>query len=216
MSSPRIILGSRSPRRRELLAQVVPADRIHVLPPTNPDELGFADCSDWDAILCRLQQIVAEKGRDVLTQLSSLPLSWQAVIVADTIVAVPDGTERHSSTDWLVLGQPPDDSDWAATVASWFRDRFAGRTHRVLTAIEIITPSGQLETDVVVSHVTFRRDVEPWLDWYLSTGESRGKAGGYALQGAASAFIERVEGSLSNVIGLPLEALLRYRQLLVE
>jgi len=50
-----------------------------------------------------------------------------------------------------------------------------------------------------------RPDVEPLLDWYLSTGESRGKAGGYAIQGAASVFVTQVSGSLSNVIGLPLE-----------
>ena len=50
-------------------------------------------------------------------------------------------------------------------------------------------------------------DVEPWLEWYLSTGESLGKAGGYALQGAGSLFIEEVRGSLSNVIGLPVREL---------
>ena len=58
------------------------------------------------------------------------------------------------------------------------------------------------------TEVSFHADVSPWLPWYLSTGESRGKAGGYALQGAGSVFVSKVRGSLSNVIGLPLEELL--------
>ncbi|HXY34093.1 MAG TPA: Maf family protein, partial [Planctomycetaceae bacterium] len=63
-------------------------------------------------------------------------------------------------------------------------------------------------TRVVTSRVTFVEDVDRWLDWYLSTEEPRGKAGGYALQGAGSIFIAKVEGSLSNVVGLPLAELL--------
>jgi septum formation protein len=57
-----------------------------------------------------------------------------------------------------------------------------------------------------------RPDVEPWLDWYIATGEPQGKAGGYAVQGAGSVFVTKIEGSYSNVVGLPLEetlALLR-------
>ena len=57
------------------------------------------------------------------------------------------------------------------------------------------------------SEVTFRADSERWIDWYLATGEPKGKAGGYAIQGAGSIFVARVEGSLSNVVGLPLREL---------
>ncbi len=53
-----------------------------------------------------------------------------------------------------------------------------------------------------------RADVDPWLDWYLDTGEPLGKAGGYAVQGAADVFITRVDGSISNVVGLPLARLI--------
>jgi septum formation protein len=70
----------------------------------------------------------------------------------------------------------------------------------------VTTPDGRRAERLVESKVTFRPDVEPWLNWYLLTGEPKGKAGGYALQGAASVFITKVEGSLSNVVGLPLEA----------
>jgi len=61
---------------------------------------------------------------------------------------------------------------------------------------------------IVKSDVTFIPDVERHLEWYIRTGEPRGKAGGYAIQGAGSIFISKVTGSLSNVVGLPLEALL--------
>lgn len=65
------------------------------------------------------------------------------------------------------------------------------------------SPSG---TDAQ-SHVWFREDAEPLLDWYLATNEPLGKAGGYALQGLGSVFVTRVEGSITNVVGLPLEAI---------
>ena len=68
-------------------------------------------------------------------------------------------------------------------------------------------PGGRIAERIVRSSVTFYDDIERRLDWYLATGEPRGKAGGYAVQGAASIFISRIEGSLSNVIGLPLREL---------
>src|SRR5205085_12507054 len=108
----------------------------------------------------------------------------------------------------LVLGQPPADDSWSAVVAHWFREYYAGKTHQALTALCVQTTRGQAAERIVRTAVTFVADVERRLPWYLATGEPRGKAGGYALQGAGSAFISRVEGSLSNVIGLPLEALL--------
>jgi septum formation protein len=77
-----------------------------------------------------------------------------------------------------------------------------------LTAVYVTTPDGRFAERLVETRVTFHSDIDRWLNWYLLTGEPRGKAGGYALQGAGSVFIERVEGSLSNVVGLPLEALL--------
>jgi len=69
-------------------------------------------------------------------------------------------------------------------------------------------PDGPTAERIVATEVTFIADVDKHLDWYIGTGEPRGKAGGYAIQGAGSIFITRVVGSLSNVIGLPLEALL--------
>jgi septum formation protein len=73
-----------------------------------------------------------------------------------------------------------------------------------LTAVCLRTPDGTQHEIVARSEVTFRAADEAWLDWYLATGESRGKAGGYGLQGAADVFVERIVGSPSNVVGLPL------------
>jgi septum formation protein len=124
------------------------------------------------------------------------------IIAADTTVIVNDNARP------LVLGQPPEHDDWRESVRQWFIDFYAGKTHLAATAVYVTTPDGRSAERLVETKVTFRPNVEPWLNWYLLTGEPKGKAGGYALQGAGSVFITKVEGSLSNVVGLPLEALM--------
>lgn len=207
MSFRRYILASRSPRRLELLQQVVHPVLIEVRPPDSSDEAGFQDCRDLAAIQTRLLEIARHKADRVRTGLNSeedglYERPRTLLISADTTVVV-----QYESRP-LVLGQPPDHDDWREVVTEWFLRHYAGQTHLALTAVHVITPDGRFAERVVETRVTFRGDVERWLNWYLLTGEPRGKAGGYALQGAGSVFIERVEGSLSNVIGLPLEALL--------
>ena len=198
----RLILGSRSPRRRELLELLVSPESIDVRPPSSSDELGFEGLSSWLEIAQRLQQIAREKNDDVLSQLSSDDDS-QLVLTADTTIVATD-----AEGCFRVLGQPPDDDSWREIVRRWFRDFYAGRSHIAATAVCLTVPrTGQRLERIVQSHVWFREDVEPLLDWYLTTGEPLGKAGGYALQGLASLFVTRVEGSITNVVGLPLEAL---------
>jgi septum formation protein len=223
----RLVLGSRSPRRLELLQQVHPAELIDVVPPSTTDEAGFAELHDWPSIERRLIEIASAKCDDVAAQVRNTrgerdtlsPLApcgrgaggegahdgstAPIVIAADTVVIVDRGGSLH------VLGQPPDDNSWQEVVRRWFREDYAGKSHRVATAL-VCEPvgSGTRTIRVVSSRVTFVDDVDRWLDWYLATGESRGKAGGYALQGAGSVFISKVEGSLSNVVGLPLAELL--------
>lgn len=201
-----MILGSRSPRRRELLSLVVPSGTIELIPPRNPVEAGFSDCDDWPAIHIRLAEIARAKARDVLEQVLDPAADAGregVVIAADTEIVVEDAAGRLH-----VLGQPPEGADWKATVRRWFVDYYAGRCHWAVTALCVQTTSGATIERRVETQVEFRADVERWLDWYLALGESSGKAGGYALQGGASVFVTRVTGSLSNVVGLPLEALL--------
>ena len=197
----RIVLGSRSPRRRRLLADLVGDERIEVLPPSSADEPGFADTPDRSSIHRRLLEIARAKADDVRLQLGAQrrATGMAAVLCADTVVVVSerDGTPR-------VLGQPPE-SEWRDVVRKWFRDHFFGRTHCVATAVCIVSGSGRLSERVVESEVTFRDEEPGWLESYLECGESVGKAGGYAIQGRAGEVIERVAGSTSNVVGLPIE-----------
>ena len=198
-----LVLGSRSPRRLELLRQVVPAERIVTLPPRSAEELGFDGLTNHLAIFRRLQEIARTKADDVLDQLRDQGQQFAAVICADTTILASD----ENGTP-IVLGQPPASDGWKDLVRGWFRDYYAGKQHQVLTGLCVTTPAGERIERIVTTSVKFRADVEPWLEWYLSIGESIGKAGGYALQGAGSIFITQVIGSLSNVIGLPLEDLL--------
>lgn len=208
MSFRRYILASRSPRRLELLRQIVHPELIEVRPPASSAEAGFDDCPDMDSIRNRLRDIARRKAELVRTALNveeaalhELPRTL--LISADTTVVI---TDREKSP--LVLGLPPEHDEWREVVTDWFQHHYAGRTHSALTAVFVTTPDGRCAEQLVETRVTFRANVDRWLNWYLLTGEPRGKAGGYALQGAGSVFIERVEGSLSNVVGLPLEALL--------
>ncbi len=198
----RLILGSRSPRRRELLEMLVAPGLIDVRPPRSSDELGFEGLTSWLDIAQQLQRIAREKNDDVLSQISSSDDS-QLVLTADTVIVASDALGSYR-----VLGQPPRDDSWREVVRGWFRDLYAGRSHIAATAICLTDQrTGRRLERIVQSHVWVRDDVEPLLDWYLATEEPRGKAGGYALQGFGSVFVTRVEGSITNVVGLPLDAL---------
>lgn len=80
----------------------------------------------------------------------------------------------------------------------------SGRRHRVYGGVEVLAPNGRAARRCVVTQVTFRRLTGPEIERYLDTGDWQGKAGGYAIQGAAGAFIPSINGSASNVVGLPL------------
>jgi len=204
----RVILASRSPRRRELLAHIVPEDRIEVLPPQDSDEAGFEGLGTWPEIEARLLEIARDKCDDVCRQLAASGTEYDVVIAADTvIVGEPDDGPL------VVLGQPPADENWRETVAGWFHDYLLGREHTAATGLCVATSEGKRWERIVKTGVTMAADRRDWVDWYLQTGEPQGKAGGYAIQGAGGLFVTSVNGSLSNVIGLPLEAL---REILLE
>ncbi|MDA0833281.1 MAG: Maf family protein [Planctomycetota bacterium] len=200
----RIILGSRSLRRLELLSQIFPAEQIEILPPLVEEEAGFSDLTSLLEIKSRLLTIAAHKWDDVCGQVSlcaGLPIP---ILTADTVVVanVPTGEP-------VALEKPPDGDDYSETIRRWFRDYYAGKSHLVMTAFVIGFPDSRRVGRVVSTNVTFRADVDRWLEWYIATGEPRGKAGGYALQDRGSVFVTRVEGSYSNVVGLPMEELMQ-------
>ncbi|MEX0717276.1 MAG: Maf family protein [Planctomycetaceae bacterium] len=231
-----IILGSRSPRRRELLELLVPAERIVVLPPSSAGEPGFDGLADRAAILDRLSGIARAKCDDVSARCAALaeslpgvqnadttgrltPTARLIVVAADTVIVAEDARGRP-----VVLGQPPED-DGGETVRRWFREYLFGRTHEAITALcvasldsnapaaesrhpSLVTRHTRSPVErTVTTRVTFRNRDDALLEWYIATGEPFGKAGAYGIQGAGSVFATRIDGSLSNVIGLPLEAL---------
>jgi septum formation protein len=114
------------------------------------------------------------------------------VLGADTIVTI----------DGEILGKPRD-----AAQARAFLERLNGRTHEVVGGIALVERD-EVATGVETTRVTFRRVDAATLDWYVATGEWRGRAGGYAIQGAGAALVARIEGDYLNVVGLPLARLL--------
>ena len=197
-----VVLASRSPRRIELLRLIVPSAQILVRPPPSAEEESFEGLASLAAILPHLLNIARHKHDQTAEMLNRQNQPFAALIAGDTIVVgkEPDGK-------LAVLGQPPEGPGRNALVRRWFREYYAGREHQVLTGVCLsVRRENRLATKsfVVTSTVRFLDDVEPWLEWYLATGESSGKAGGYALQGAGSLFVEQVTGSLSNVVGLPI------------
>jgi len=123
----------------------------------------------------------------------------EAVLGCDTVVVL-DGT---------IYGKPGDKGAARRTL-----ERLGGATHEVLSALALLLPDGE-RTAIARTQVSFRELDERMLDWYLATGEWRGRAGGYAIQGAGAALVTAVRGDYENVVGLPLASLLDiYPQLL--
>lgn len=174
-----MILASASPRRRELLARLVAA--FEVVPADVDETPAPGEAPEETA-----SRLADEKWRKVART------APEAIVIAgDTVVALGD----HQ------LGKPAD----AAEAIDMLRT-LSGRTHRVLTALT----AGMLERPVrriTTSEVRFRAIDEAEIRAYVGTGEPLDKAGAYAIQGGAAAFVEEVAGSFTNVVGLPLEAL---------
>ena len=181
MSSRSIVLVSASPRRSELLRL---AGLDFTVCPAEVDERPRPGESAG-ALADRLARAKA----------SALPGSPgpALAIAADTVVSVADS----------ILGKPADARD-----ARRMLGLLSGRTHEVTTAIALrALPEDTLEGERVVSRVTFATMSEREIDWYVDTGEGMDKAGAYALQGIGALFIKSIEGSYTNVIGLPMERL---------
>ena len=182
MRTSSLILASGSPRRRDLLSRLkvpfatVPAEIAErVRPGETPRELA--------------ERLAREKAEAVAAQIGKTPR--RVVLGSDTIVVIGDE----------VLGKPRD-AEHAVTLLR----KLVGRTHLVMTGVALVeSDTGFTRSRVVESRVTLRKADEAELRDYVATGESLDKAGAYALQGAGRRFITAIEGSETNVIGLPLE-----------
>jgi len=176
MAEPRLILGSGSPRRRELLAQIgVVADDIR---PPEIDETP--EKSELPRPYCI--RMAREKALAVVVDDDDIVLS------ADTTVALGR----------RIMGKPAD-----AGQAATFLWAMSGRRHRVITAVAVRRGDRLWQRDVVTA-VKMKRLSEDELNAYLATGDWQGKAGAYGIQGPAGALIPWIEGSFTAVVGLPL------------
>jgi septum formation protein len=113
------------------------------------------------------------------------------------------GVDTEVVLDGHVFGKPADEAD-----AETLLRRLSGRTHEVWSGIALVA-SGDERTASACTRVRFRRLEEPDLRWYLAGGEWRDRAGGYAIQGRGAALVESIEGDFWNVVGLPVQELLR-------
>ncbi len=193
----RIVLGSRSPRRCDLLRPLLPSGRFLVRPPESADEQGFEGLHDREQIQQRLMSVVRAKMTAVQRQVRAEFGAADTVccITADTIVVARDADART-----VVLGQP-DPQNWPDNVRCWLQ-WYSGTTHEVWTGFQVRCEDRFVE-DVVRTVVRFRRLSPELIETYLRTDESRGKAGGYGIQGTAAMFVDGIDGSLTSVIGLP-------------
>jgi septum formation protein len=176
MTKPRLILASASPRRLQLL------DRIGIV----PDAVLPSDIDETE--------IPGETPRQIALRLAhgkadACPDRDAFVLAADTVVAQGRRTLPKAET----VDQAED-----------CMRRLSGGNHRVWTGVALRSPDGEITTRVSESRVKFKRLSETEIRAYLASGEWRGKAGGYALQGMAEAFIIQIIGSPSGIIGLPL------------
>lgn len=174
---PKIILASNSPRRRYLLERA--GLRFAVIPSRiREGDPGGAPPERF------VRELAIAKARDVA---GSHPESW--VIGADTVVVV----------DGIVLGKPPSIEE-----ARRMLTRLSGRTHEVLTGFCIHRRLDErLFADTVRTAVQFKELAPAEIEWYIRTGEPFDKAGAYAIQGIGTFLVRRIEGSYTNVVGLP-------------
>jgi septum formation protein len=184
-----IYLASRSPRRRELLKQLgVKFDPLllRLAAPRGPDvdESQHPGESPADYV----ERTAREKASFGVQVLGLRSMLSRPVLAADTVVIV----------DGDVLGKPTDRAQ-----AAEFLRRLSGRTHEVRTAVALAM-EGPLLADTSISAVSFRALTDDEIQRYCATPEPYDKAGGYGIQGLAALFVERIEGSYTGVMGLPL------------
>lgn len=176
MLKEKLTLASQSPRRAEILTAVGwPFESIAA----DIDETRLAG----EEAVTYVRRLARSKAEKIATQTES-----SLVLGADTVVVV----------DGEILGQPRDDDD-----ARRMLRLLSGRWHEVLTGVALIRNGMAAQVDHQTTRVRFADLSAEEIDWYVATGEPKGKAGAYGIQGKAALFITGIEGDYFNVVGLP-------------
>ncbi len=192
MSRPEwIYLASQSPRRRQLLAQIGLRHEL-LLPDADEDAEALEATRPGEAPEDYVLRVTLAKLEAARTRWQRRGLPAAPILCADTTVVLGE----------RMLGKPADDAE-----AAQMLQRLAGRSHRVLTAVALLEsphPAFAARSVVQASTVRFAAVDPDEIVRYVASGESQGKAGAYAIQSQAAAWIEHLEGSYSGVMGLPL------------
>jgi septum formation protein len=173
------VLASASPQRSTILA------RLGVEFTVRPVEVEELERGEPERVALENARRKAHAARRAAER--------EIVLGCDTIVCL-DGT---------IYGKPADDAAARATL-----EALGGAAHHVLSGVALLMPDGDERTAIARTAVTFRALDERMIDWYVATGEWRGRSGGYAIQKAGAALVRSIEGECENVVGLPLAALL--------
>ena len=189
MSAPVLYLASKSPRRQALLHQLgIEFDMLLLREAAGRERDIVEAARDAEPASHYVERMARTKAQVGFLRMQNRKLAERPVLGADTEVVL----------DGEVFGKPRNAEDAARMIK-----RLSGRSHQVLTAVALRHRHGT-DVEVSVSRVTLRRLGAAEVERYVATGEPFDKAGGYAVQGLAAAFISRLEGSYSGVVGLPL------------
>ena len=177
-----LVLASQSPRRQEMMVQMgVP---FEVVPSLAPEDDVTGEGPERVRILAR------RKAEEVFARMPG-----RMVLAADTLVCV----------EGRVLGKPVDEED-----ACRMLQLLSGRVNQVASGVCLISPDGTVQEEVCLTDVEFAPLSPETIHRYVATGEPVDKAGAYAVQGRAGAFVTRISGSPSNVVGMPMETVARF------
>lgn len=187
MQDPFIYLASQSPRRSQLLRQLGVRHEF-LLPGPDEDAEALERVLAGETPTAYVRRVTQLKLDAALARVLRRGLAQAPVLCADTTVA----------SGRLIYGKPSDAAD-----ARRMLEELSGRTHRVLTSVAVGTPSRRRDA-VQVSSVTFAVLSAVQIEAYVASGEPMGKAGAYAVQGRGAAYIKRLRGSHSGIMGLPL------------
>jgi len=173
-----LVLASRSPQRRAILEQ------LGVPFVERPADVTEEEAGDPEAVA------VQNARRKALAAGAN---EGEVVLGVDTLVAV-----EHE-----IWGKPPD-----ADAATRTLQALSGRTHVVVSGVALLPGGGELQAATARTRVTFRELDDALVQWYVASGEWRGRAGGYAIQGRGAALVKRIDGDYLNVVGLPVATLI--------
>lgn len=182
-----LYLASQSPRRRQLLDQIG-ARHQALLPDAHEDAEALEAARGRETPTRYVARVTRAKLDAARERLARRQLPVAPILCADTTVALGR----------RILGKPADADEACAMLAA-----LSGRTHRVLSAVALWTGRRRIEA-LSLSHVRFARLPAAVVDAYVASGEPFGKAGAYAIQSALAGWIERIDGSYSGIMGLPL------------